>query len=76
MIRRAVTIAGLAGLAALLAPPSFLGQAARTSWGEPDISGYFANLTVVPLERPLELGEQEFYARGSSREGSGADGAS
>ncbi len=61
MIRRAVTIAGLAGLAVLLAPPSILGQAARTSWGEPDISGYFTNLTVVPLERPLELGEQEFY---------------
>ncbi len=33
----------------------------KTSWGEPDISGVYAEFTVAPLERPEELGEQEFF---------------
>lgn len=32
-----------------------------TSWGEPDISGVFTQSQVVPLERPRDLGEKEFY---------------
>ena len=62
MIQRSIAIVGVAVLAvALLAPSPLRGQAARTSWGEPDISGYFTTSSVVPLERPLELGEREFY---------------
>jgi hypothetical protein len=63
MIRRSFTIVGVVAVAAaLLAPSPILGQAGtRTSWGEPDISGYFTQSSIVPLERPRELGEQEFY---------------
>ncbi len=33
----------------------------RTSWGDPEIQGYWTNSTTVPLERPEALGTQEFY---------------
>jgi hypothetical protein len=33
----------------------------RTSWGDPVIQGIYTNNTDVPVERPLELGEKEFY---------------
>ena len=32
-----------------------------TAWGEPDLSGVYAEFTVAPLERPAELGEKEFF---------------
>ncbi len=35
--------------------------AARTSDGQPDLSGYWSNATFIPLERPKELGTKEFY---------------
>jgi hypothetical protein len=31
-----------------------------TPWGEPDISGVYAEFTTAPLERPAELGDREF----------------
>jgi hypothetical protein len=34
----------------------------KTAWGEPDISGQFSEFTFAPLERPVELGDQEFFA--------------
>ena len=62
MIRRAITIAGAAALVtALLAPAPSSAQTRMTAWGEPDISGYFTQSQTVPLQRPEELGEQEFY---------------
>ena len=33
----------------------------RTPWGTPDFGGVWLNATVTPLERPPELGNQEFY---------------
>jgi hypothetical protein len=35
--------------------------APRTSWGHPDLQGTWTNATLTPLQRPLELGEKEFY---------------
>jgi hypothetical protein len=32
----------------------------RTSWGDPDISGVYAEYTTAPLERPEQFGEREF----------------
>lgn len=32
----------------------------RTSWGTPSLQGYYTNATIVPLERPVDLGEREF----------------
>lgn len=34
----------------------------RTPWGDPDLRGYWVNGTYTPLERPVELGEQELYS--------------
>jgi hypothetical protein len=36
-------------------------KAPKTSWGEPDLRGYFLNLSYTPLERPRELGDKAFY---------------
>jgi hypothetical protein len=33
----------------------------RTSWGVPDFQGIWENASAVPLERPKNLGSQEFY---------------
>src|SRR5277367_1461499 len=33
----------------------------RTSDGQPDLQGYWTNGTYIPLERPKELGDKEFY---------------
>jgi hypothetical protein len=32
----------------------------RTTWGEPDLSGVYAEYTTAPLERPTDLGDREF----------------
>ncbi len=33
----------------------------RTPDGQPDLQGYWTNGTYIPLERPKELGDKEFY---------------
>ena len=33
----------------------------RTPDGQPDLQGYWTNGTYIPLERPRELGDKEFY---------------
>jgi hypothetical protein len=33
----------------------------RTPDGQPDLQGYWSNATYIPLERPKELGEKEFF---------------
>jgi hypothetical protein len=33
----------------------------RTSWGDPDLQGYFLLATYTPLERPKELAGKPFY---------------
>ena len=35
--------------------------ASRTPDGKPDLSGYWTNATLTPLERPAELGNKEFF---------------
>jgi len=37
------------------------GKAPRTADGQPDLQGYWTNATLIPLERPQELGTKEFY---------------
>jgi hypothetical protein len=36
-------------------------KAPRTADGRPDLQGYWTNATLIPLERPKELGTKEFY---------------
>jgi hypothetical protein len=33
----------------------------RTADGHPDLQGFWTNATLIPLERPVELGNKEFY---------------
>src|SRR5262245_53872805 len=33
----------------------------RTSDGQPELQGYWTNTTVIPLERPADLGDKAFY---------------
>ncbi len=39
----------------------FAASLPRTSDGHPDLSGFWTNATLIPLERPVELGNKEFY---------------
>jgi len=56
---------GAAGLAAamigLAAQPAAAQSQRKTAWGEPDLAGVYAEFTIAPLQRPGELGEQEFF---------------
>jgi hypothetical protein len=57
-------MAGVAALAVPLAAPAQKTSAQghpKTAWGEPDISGVYAEFTTAPLERPAELGDKEFF---------------
>jgi hypothetical protein len=36
-------------------------KAPKTSWGDPDLRGYFLNLSYTPLERPKDLADKPFY---------------
>ncbi len=63
---------GLAAAAAAFASFSASAQTAqsaapawtgRTSFGQPDLQGYWTNMTVVPMERPRALGDQAFYTK-------------
>ena len=56
-----------AGIALLIAVMPANAQTAkswrvpRTPDGHPDLQGYWTNATLIPLERPVELGNKEFY---------------
>jgi len=34
----------------------------RTAWGDPDLQGLWNNNTITPLERPIDLGDKEFFS--------------
>ena len=55
----AIAGALLAAIAMPAAAQSSRGNA-RTAWGDPDISGVYAQYTTAPLERPEQFGEREF----------------
>jgi hypothetical protein len=65
--RAYLTATGVAlGVVALVAAPGASAQQTekampKTAWGEPDITGVYAEFTTAPLERPTELGDQERY---------------
>lgn len=43
-------------------------QQPRTSWGDPDIAGVYSEFTLAPIERPVNLGTQEFFTPEEARE--------
>jgi hypothetical protein len=52
----------IAAISVLLPALPLAGQALRTPDGKPDLQGVWNNATVTPLERPAELGNQQFFA--------------
>jgi len=57
-----VTARFLVGAVALaVAQTAFAQGHPKTAWGEPDLSGAYAEFTSAPLERPAELGDKEFF---------------
>lgn len=40
----------------------------RTSWGVPDLQGVWKNTTVMPFERPAELGNKRAYTEAEAKE--------
>ena len=65
-------VAAIALLAAGAASPSAgqepAGAVPRTPWGHPDLQGRWTNATVTLLERPVELGSQEFFTDAEAAE--------
>ena len=61
-LRRKTVDCRLPGLAvcAAMVPALVSGQDIRTSWGDPDLQGIWANPHVTPLQRPTEFGTREF----------------
>ena len=60
-VRCLVTVlAGLALVPLLAAPAIAQDEAPRTAWGAPDLQGVWDFRTITPLQRPEELGDQEF----------------
>ena len=60
-------LAVIAVVALLLTPVVVLGQSteqstARTPWGHPDLQGIWTSSTYTPLERPDNLGDQQFLS--------------
>ena len=53
-IRAATEAAKAAAAAANWTPP-------RTSWGDPDLQGYYLNLSYTPLERPANVAGKALY---------------
>ncbi len=64
MTNRCLTAVLMASLFASLVPASVSGQGApaspQTPWGAPDLQGVWDFRTITPLQRPEELGDQEF----------------
>src|SRR5277367_1518596 len=49
--------------AAKVATPSSTKTAHRTADGQPDLQGVWSSASVIPLERPKELGAKEFFTK-------------
>src|SRR5690606_14937125 len=62
MAHSGIAAGTLTAIAALATPTNAGAQSQpMTPWGEPDISGVYAEYTTAPLERPPELGDKEFF---------------
>ncbi len=59
-VRFLVTVVAATVLVPLLAAPAAAQDAPRTPWGAPDLQGVWDFRTITPLQRPEELGDQEF----------------
>ncbi len=56
-----LVLVSFASLAFGAPPGATAGASKRTPDGQPDLQGYWTNATVMPLERPKELGDKAFF---------------
>ena len=67
-LRSTATLAAVIALVVLVRPaaaqPQTVDGAAppRTPWGDPDLRAIWNNFTITPLERPVNLADQEFLS--------------
>jgi len=54
--------------AALAQNPGGVFTAPRTQWGAPDLQGNWKNATVMPFERPSDLGSKQAYTEDEARQ--------
>jgi hypothetical protein len=54
--------------AALAQNPGGIFTAPRTQWGAPDLQGNWKNATVMPFERPSDLGSKQAYTEDEARQ--------
>ena len=60
-MKRRTLATALAALSCGAGPATAQDSAPRTAWGHPDLQGTWTNATLTPLQRPVELGDKEFY---------------
>jgi hypothetical protein len=60
LFTRVIVLALLSAIAVLGQVPT-KGWAQRTPDGQPDLEGYWSNVTITPLERPAELAGKAFF---------------
>ena len=53
-------LAGILAVSLAPAPAAAQNDMPRTAWGAPDLQGIWDFRTITPMERPEELGDQEF----------------
>lgn len=58
---RTLSLHAMSAAALLGVSHATLAQAKKTSWGDPDLTGSYSEFTLAPIERPEELGTQEFF---------------
>ena len=56
-----VPLAGQTPTAARVGAAEKVGPAARTPWGEPDLQGIWTNEYEIPLQRPPQFSNKEFF---------------
>jgi hypothetical protein len=61
MIKSAVSLTTLAGIASASLAVAQEWTVQRTPWGHPDLEGLWTNATLTPFQRPPELGAKAFY---------------
>ena len=62
MRHRVLASLSVVAVVSMSASPVAAQTGPRTAWGDPDLQGVWDFRTITPLERPEDLGDQEFLS--------------